>query len=108
MGRIESVSRAVSNLSLHPLVQRDIREALAYYERVGGEKLADRFFAEAESIVNSVWKNPLAFPPIDDFRRRLNFRDFPYHFIYETGIAGTRITVLRHHKRNPQFGSRKR
>lgn len=95
-------------LSLHPLVQKDLRGALDYYEREGGTKLADRFFAEAELLVEAIQNDPRSFHPLDDFKRRAHFRSFPYHFIFEVQIAQIRITVLRHHKRNPRYGSRRK
>ncbi len=33
----------------HRRIQKDIRAALHFYEGEGGEKLGDRFFAEAEA-----------------------------------------------------------
>jgi len=94
-------------LSLHPLVQKDLRGALDYYEREGGTKLPDRFFAEAELLVEAIQNDPRSFHFLDDFKRRANFRSFPYHFIFELQIVQIRITVLRHHKRNPRYGLRR-
>ena len=42
----------------HRLIQKDLREALDYYETEGGSKLADRFFEEAEAAVSRAVKNP--------------------------------------------------
>ncbi len=38
----------------HRLIQKDLREALDYYETEGGSKLADRFFEEAEAALDRV------------------------------------------------------
>jgi len=74
------------------LIQEDLRGGLDYYEHKGGTELADRFFAEAESTVIAIRKNPRAFHTVDEFRRRANFRNFPYHFIFEIQLDGIRIT----------------
>ena len=41
----------MAELSIHPMVQRDLYRVLDDYRVEGGVKLADRFFDEAERIV---------------------------------------------------------
>jgi hypothetical protein len=38
-------------LVFHPLVQRDLREALGFYERTGSTQLADRFWSDVLSQI---------------------------------------------------------
>jgi plasmid stabilization system protein ParE len=94
--------------TLHPRVQRDLRAALAYYEEEGGAELADRFFLEAEAVVEGVRRNPQASHFVAEGLRRASFQSFPYHFIYEESPAKVRILVLRHDKRHPDYGLRRR
>jgi plasmid stabilization system protein ParE len=98
----------MSGLSIHPLVQRDLRQILNHYTEEGGSRLADRFFNEVEVMVAQISKNPERFHFIDDRYRRANFSTFPYHFIFESNLAGPRITILRHHRRNPRYGRNRR
>ena len=97
----------MSELSLHPLVQRDLRQILDHYTVEGGTLLADKFFAEAERMVERIRNDPEHFHFIDEHYRRANFKTFPHHFIFEIKLSGPRITVLRHHKRHPRYGMRR-
>jgi len=94
----------MADLSIHPLVQRDLRQVLDHYSVEAGTKLADRFFAEAELMVERIRSDPEHYHYIDDRYRRANFKTFPYHYIYEITLRGPRITILRHHKRHPRYG----
>ena len=98
----------MAELSLHPLVQRDLRQILEHYRIEGGDQLADQFFAEAELMVERIRNNPGHFHFIGDHDRRANFKIFPYHFIFELKLTGPRITILRHHKRHPRYGIRRK
>jgi len=97
----------MAGLSLHPLVQRDLRQILDHYTVEGGVKLADKFFAEAEHMVERIRNKPEHFHFVDEHHRRANFKRFPHHFIFEIKTDDPRITVLRHHKRNPRYGMRR-
>ena len=72
----------------HPLVRRDLRGILDYCAEEGGEALADRFF--------------------ETFLGCAGLPGFPYHFLYRETSYGIRISVLRHDKRRPDFGMRRR
>lgn len=94
--------------TLHPRVQRDLRAALAYYEEEAGPVLADRFFMEAEAVIESLRRNPQAHHFATEGLRRASFQNFPYHFIYEESPVKVRILVLRHDRRHPDYGLRRR
>lgn len=98
----------MSGLTIHPLVQRDLRQILNHYTEEGGRRLADRFFDEVETMVAQIGKAPERFHFIDEHYRRANFTTFPYHFIFEVTLRGPRITILRHHRRNPRYGRNRR
>ncbi len=93
---------------VHPRIQRDLRAALAYYQEEGGPALADRFFEEAEAVVTALKRNPRGFHFIAEGLRRASFQSFPYHFVYEEDSVRVRVLVLRHDKRHPDFGLRRR
>ena len=92
----------------HRLIQKDLREALDHYESEGGTKLADRFFEEAEAAAARVAINPQGFHFQAEDLRRVSLKNFPYHFLYRNLGNTIRILVLRHDKRHPNFGLRRR
>ena len=92
----------------HRRIQKDLRTALDYYEAEAGVALGDRFFAEAEAMVASVLRNPKGFHFIADGLRRASFTSFPYHFVFEEHLEQVRFLVLRHDKRHPGYGLRRR
>lgn len=92
----------------HRGIKRDLRSALSFYDTEGGSKLGDRFFTEAEDAVALVLENPKRFHWIDDGLRRASLSSFPYHFIFEENDRSVRFLVLRHDKRHPSFGLRRR
>lgn len=92
----------------HRRIQKDLRSALSFYEDEGGSKLGDRFFEEAERTVGRVIRNPQGFHFAAPNLRRASFESFPYHFLYEEDQHKIRFLVLRHDKRHPNFGLRRR
>ena len=92
----------------HRRIQKDIRSALAFYEDEGGPKLGDRFFADVEEAVAKVIRSPQGFHFIAPNLRRASLDSFPYHFLYEENQRKVRFLVLRHDKRHPNFGLRRR
>ena len=92
----------------HRLVQPDVTGILGYYTEEAGEHLADRFYSAFMNTVEHALKSPRHFPPLNEFIRRANIRDFPYHFLYRETPYGIRLLVLRHHKRHPSYGMRRK
>ena len=91
--------------SFHPLVSRDLRSALSYYEDAAGSEVAGRFQDEFRALAAAIQENPKRFHGVaGSSLRRANFRSFPYHLVYEETASGPRILVLRHHRRHPDFG----
>jgi len=92
----------------HRLIQKDLHVALDYYESEGGPELADRFFDEAEDTVARVLKNPRGFHFQDRDLRRAQFKVFPYHFLFRDLGYAVRFHVLRHDRRHPSYGLRRK
>ena len=95
-------------LVYHRLIQRDLRAALRYYETESGIELADRFFWEVEEAVSSIEANPTGHHFSESGLRRVSLRSFPYHFLYEVEPSEVWIAVLRHDRRHPNFGLRRK
>ena len=90
-------------LIVHPLVQRDLREILDYYDQ-RSDRAGDMLFAELEDALDTIERNPLRFHYMDHLRRRCNLRRFPFHLVFEVRGELVGVTVLRHHRRTPTYG----
>lgn len=93
---------------LHRLVIRDLRSVLAFYTEEVGPRLANQFYEEFERVVSEGAENPQRFHRVEGELRRANLHRFPYHLPYRESAAGVRILVLRHHRRELEFGIERR
>jgi plasmid stabilization system protein ParE len=87
----------------HPAVRRDVAEAMRRYKAVS-QKLADDFKSELRGVIATALANPKRFHSIKPGFHRANLKRFPYHFVYREIPEGIRVTLVRHHRRHPQFG----
>lgn len=84
---------------------RDIKKILEYYALEAGADVAMDFHAELKTVIDRIKQWPESFPLLDGIRRRATLRRFPYQVIYRVESANrARILVVRHHKRDPDFG----
>ena len=95
-------------LHFHRAVQADLRLALEYFDREGGTKLGDRFFAEVQAAKDRIAAGPTRFGFFKDDMRRAKLRVFRYHFLFRIGRDEVRVLVLRHNRRHPEFGLSRR
>jgi plasmid stabilization system protein ParE len=97
-------------VSYHPSVQGDVNEILDYYRSAGGEPLADRFFQELISHIKELASHPEKYPfylgrvPY----RRLQLTRFPHVIVFRILKDSVRITVIKHEKRHPAYGMKRR
>lgn len=91
------------NVQYHPAVEKDILEALKYYDEIS-PILGDEFKKELQHFVALAVTNPGRFHLVSAKFRRANLRRFPYHFLYREIPDGIRVTLVRHHKRHPDYG----
>jgi toxin ParE1/3/4 len=92
----------------HPKVYSDIDKIMAHYERVAGSELADDFYTELRAFMVKVAGNPKAYPVRMRDMRRVNLHRFPYNFLFRISGDDIRVLVVRHHRRHPNFGTRRR
>lgn len=87
----------------HPKLAGDIRDVAAHYAEIS-ERILAGFWRELDSVLASISRNPRIhhFDPCG--LRRANFRKFPYHLLYDVGENAISLIVLRHDKRQPDFG----
>lgn len=95
-------------LHFHRSVQSDLRLALEYFDREGGTKLGDRFFAEVQATKDQIAENPTRFGFFRDDIRRARLHVFRYHFLFRIVRDEVRVLVLRHNRRDPEFGLSRR
>ena len=91
------------NVEYHPAVEQDVAEAFKRYDEVS-PVLGDGFKKELRQFIALAAAKPGRFHPIKSGFRRANLRRFPYHFLYREIPEGIRVTLVRHHKRHPDYG----
>jgi plasmid stabilization system protein ParE len=95
-------------LEFHKLVASDISRIMDYYEDVAGPQLAHDFHDELRAFFHRVAESPDSYAIRERDLRRVNLDRFPYHFLYRIVNNTVRILVVRHHKRRPAIGIRRR
>jgi plasmid stabilization system protein ParE len=97
-------------LTFHPLVQKDLNEILSYYEREASPEVADRFETEFRAALAAIKESPKHFPYYLKQRRYRRFAlpTFPHLILYRETSISIRVMVLKHVKRSPGFGLRRR
>ena len=87
----------------HRRVQKDLNEVLKKYSDISIQ-LGEDFLAEFHIGVSRVAENPRRFHFERSGLRRCNLERFPYNFLYDIQGEYVRIWVLRHNRRDPEFG----
>ena len=90
-------------VEFHPAVEQDVAEALRWYDSVSS-RLGQEFEAELRRTLAVAAAKPGRFHLVNPGLHRANLKRFPYHFIYRDLPDGIRVTLLRHHRRDPEFG----
>lgn len=88
----------------HPDVFSDVDEIMTFYESQAGSALADDFYKEFRQSVLLAASDPGRFRIRIGDIRRTNLRRFPFHFLFRVVDGRLRVLVVRHHRRNPQYG----
>ena len=96
------------SFQLNSAVYDDLREILEYYGETAGNMIAADFYDEFQKYAGLAVKAPLShrvFANDPTEIRRVNFRRFPYHFLFRQIDNKTiRILVVRHDHRHPSYG----
>jgi len=87
----------------HPAVEQDVAEALRRYDALS-QRLGEEFKVEMRRLIAVAAAKPSRFHLIKTGFHRANLRRFPYHVIYREIAGGIRVTLVRHHRRDPRFG----
>jgi plasmid stabilization system protein ParE len=91
--------------TLHRGAEHDLAEALRFYKREGGTRLATRFLDEFGRVAQLLDEYPRFGTPTNCDRSIYPMQVFPYSLIYRPADEGVRILVVRHQNRDPEYGS---
>ncbi len=90
--------------SIHRGAEADLSDALRFYRREAGRRVATRFLAEFERVARLLEEQPGIGTPTQGGRRVCPMAHFPYSIIYRGDQGGIRILVVRHQHRDPDYG----
>lgn len=93
----------------HPSTTTDLNEAIEYYD-TQEPGLGDRCRAEVYAAIDRIVGAPQRYPVITGNIRRCFVNRFPFSVLYRyfENDGRVRILVIRHHRRRPSFGLRRR
>jgi hypothetical protein len=91
----------------HPQVRRDVSTAIRHYDSISDE-LGDDFWTKFEQTCRQIDAHPERFHFDASGWRRANLEKFPYHLLFHEELDGVRIMTLRHDRRNPRYGLRRK
>lgn len=91
----------------HPKLAADIRDVAIHYAEVS-ERVLSSFWTELDLILASIKRNPRSHHADLCGLRRANFQKFPYHLLYQVDDEIIFLVVLRHDRRDPNFGVNRR
>lgn len=94
------------DLFFHPAATRDARTIAERYAKVS-EQLVARFWSELDAAIDLMANHPERRHFDPSGMRRSNLKKFPYHVLFEERLDGVWILVIRHHRRNPNYGLRR-
>lgn len=91
----------------HPDLAIDIRDVASNYADISERVLAS-FWLELDSLLVAIERNPRSNHFDSSGMRRVNFRKFPYHLLYEVDDRTIYLVTLRHDRRHPSYGMDRR
>ncbi len=91
----------------HPSAVKDARQITKDYEKKS-ENLADEFWAELTFALASIEEHPERHHFDVTGKRRNNLKKFPFHILFEERLDDIKILVIKHHRRNPSYGTRRK
>lgn len=91
----------------HPATVSELNEAVAHYNNQRSD-LGASLRLEVYAAIDRIIDNPNLYPEMNGVRRIL-VRRFPYSVIYRLLTNNhIRVLVIRHHKRDPEYGAGRR
>lgn len=88
----------------HPLTTSDLNHAVTYYNRQQSG-LGDQLRTEVYASIERVLASPAQFSVVSKDIRRCLVHRFPFAVLFRVVSEDTlRVLVIRHHRREPNFG----
>jgi hypothetical protein len=97
----------VREVRFHVRAPREARELLEYYTSISAN-LGDEFWQELWEAINAARKFPERHHFDATGLRRAGLKRFPVHFLFKVFAEYIRITVIRHDRRDPRYGAKRR
>lgn len=91
----------------HPQVPSEVRKVIEYFDGIS-PKLADEFWDELTEAIEYAREFPERHHFDPSGFRRSNLKRFPYHFLFRVFPDYIRVTVVRHNRRHPGYGTRRK
>ncbi len=91
----------------HPLVPNEVLKFVHYYEERSAS-VADQFWEELKEAIDDAARYPERHHFDDSGRRRSNLKRFPFHFLFRVYPDRIRVTVIRHNRQKPSYGSKRK
>jgi plasmid stabilization system protein ParE len=97
-------------IRFHPLVLKDFTRACDYYEQAADHCLVEQFEKSVSSSLQRIQSAPHEQPFYLGQKafRRMKLRTFPYLILYRETPDEIRITAIKHEKRHPTYGLKRR
>lgn len=91
--------------SLHREALKDVAEAVAFYEQMGGHEVAFAFTEQIEITFALVEENPTYFPRVSGYRpvQKCRVKGFPYALYYLHEQERIWVIAVAHGSRRPGF-----
>ena len=96
------------SFELHPAAETDLEKASDYYIKKAGRLIASRFLEEFYRAAVYLAANPEIVSQAENGQRTYPLHVFPYSVVYVIAGEKVRILVVRHHRRRPSFGTRRK
>ncbi len=94
------------NILLLPPADRELEEAIAYYnDQLAG--LGEKFYYSFLDSTDYISLSPEAWRKIGKHTRRINIKRFPYLVLYVFTGEEILITCIAHQHRNPEYYTRR-
>jgi plasmid stabilization system protein ParE len=94
--------------SLHPEAEKEIADTIDFYLRNAGLAIAEKFLEEFHRAANFLVENPEAGTPSLRGRRTFPLHLFPHSIVYVPSHGAIHILVVRHQRRQPGYGAKRR
>lgn len=94
-------------LDFHPQVDREIEKIQLHYRKIS-DNLADAFKFELLEELDRIEATPRRCAIRRDQIRRSNLPKFPYNILFRIDQESVRILAVRHHRRKPGYGMKRR